>query len=272
MKEQKRNCASGFTKCRDGIHCFPYSSLCDGQEVYCADGSDEDDEFCKETINQDTIKLKTRFYEYLRSLSLKGHEKRIMKVYQVANMTLKFVYYAFLVFVNSCILKSSVDAAAQTCPSTHAKCRDGIQCFPLQDLCDGDNTYCLDQSDEDPDFCREQSCPEFDGWGGWNGWRKCRDGKQCFNAKGLCDDDPAYCNDESDQDPDFCKIHECGNDYVKCRDGIQCIHRNRLCDGYRWSPKIDCVDQKENDRVPHEVTRLRAQRWLYRQLDFCSDF
>lgn len=43
---------------------------------------------------------------------------------------------------------------AQTCPSTHAKCRDGIQCFPLRDLCDGDNTYCLDQSDEDPDFCR----------------------------------------------------------------------------------------------------------------------
>ncbi|VDI55721.1 Hypothetical predicted protein [Mytilus galloprovincialis] len=153
----------------------------------------------------------------------------------------------------------------QTCPSTHAKCRDGIQCFPLRDLCDGDNTYCLDQSDEDPDFCRDQncepgytkcrdgvhcfmsqwlcdragtyncpdhsdedpefckqqSCPEFDGWDGWNGWRKCRDGKQCFNANSLCNGVPAYCKDESDLDPDFCKNQTCGEGYIKCRDGYE---------------------------------------------------
>ncbi|VDH89217.1 Hypothetical predicted protein [Mytilus galloprovincialis] len=48
----------------------------------------------------------------------------------------------------------TLQSTAQTCPSTHAKCRDGIQCFPLQSLCDGDTTYCRDQSDEDPDFCR----------------------------------------------------------------------------------------------------------------------
>lgn len=42
-----KECQTGYGKCRDGIHCFPLTSLCDGRVTHCSDGSDEDEEFCR---------------------------------------------------------------------------------------------------------------------------------------------------------------------------------------------------------------------------------
>ncbi|VDH89221.1 Hypothetical predicted protein [Mytilus galloprovincialis] len=118
-------------------------------------------------------------------------------------------------------------------------------------LCDRAGTYnCPDHSDEDPEFCKQQSCPEFDGWDGWNGWRKCRDGKQCFNVMGLCNDERPYCKDKSEQDPDFCKNQTCSEGYIKCRDGNECFPLWGLCDGgSRRGTWFNCNDWSDEDPV-----------------------
>ncbi|VDI63847.1 Hypothetical predicted protein, partial [Mytilus galloprovincialis] len=70
-----------------------------------------------------------------------------------------------------------------------------------------------------------------------NDYVKCRDGIQCINRKHLCDGTKWYskidCADNSDEDPEFCKLHACASGHSKCRDGIHCFPDVSLCDGRR---------------------------------------
>ncbi|CAG2249125.1 LRP2 [Mytilus edulis] len=118
----------------------------------------------------------------------------------------KMNYLPLTIFVIGFCTNLSLSVAENNCE----KCKDNVQCIPWGGLCNG-HVHCDDQSDEDPEFCREFSCS--------SGAVKCKNNIECVRRGYLCD---GYkdCNDESDEDPEMCKDFQCPSGFMKCRNNL----------------------------------------------------
>ncbi|XP_071174741.1 low-density lipoprotein receptor 1-like isoform X1 [Mytilus edulis] len=141
-------------------------------------------------------------------------------------------YLPLTMFVIGFCTNLSLSVTENNCENGDIKCRDNVQCIRNRGLCNG-YVQCNDQSDEDPDFCRETQCGRSE--------VKCKDGLQCIFKSDLCD---KYedCDDGSDEEEYGCKAEQCLSYEVKCKNGLQCISKSYVCDN-----DIDCDDGSDEE-------------------------
>ncbi len=106
------------------------------------------------------------------------------------------------------------------------KCANNLTCIKSQLVCDGErltwNGGCKDDSDEDPELCKNWICPEL--------FWMCHDRSRCVQENEIFDGFPD-CFDGSDEDIKYHTHWNCSEGYHKCDSGDECIEVEYVCDG-----------------------------------------
>eukprot|EP00245_Coleochaete_scutata_P014920 TRINITY_DN6462_c0_g4_i1.p1 TRINITY_DN6462_c0_g4~~TRINITY_DN6462_c0_g4_i1.p1 ORF type:complete len:792 (+),score=118.53 TRINITY_DN6462_c0_g4_i1:209-2584(+) len=222
--------------------CIMRFQLCNGIKN-CADGSDENPEFCKAYgCNYTSPSTETaRLYNW--------------KCPSGNMCTRTFVYYAGAwlctggkkdcadgsdedpryckTLARNCSLNAqgvfdeTLDSGADTCPSKK-------YCVDKGKLCDGKKD-CPDGSDEWPSFCKNFTCLNQDIF-------RCKDWGCLEGPESLCNG-VKDCGDGSDEDAAFCATYKCPfTTGKKCPDGRTCLGDWQICDGTKTCP--DGSDEK----------------------------
>ncbi|VDK69212.1 unnamed protein product [Dibothriocephalus latus] len=161
-------CSPGYSQCRDGT-CIPQSAFCD-QRVDCRDGSDEKAEFCRVPWKDFKFLCVTPAGS-LASVVFRSDGRpvdtdpryKVVRLNQTAVQVtapygLRGIDTDVLLCTSSTGDKKEIFVTiTDACPSGYSQCRDGT-CVSSSSFCDG-KVDCQDRSDEDSQFCGEDSTP-----------------------------------------------------------------------------------------------------------------
>ncbi len=122
------------------------------------------------------------------------------------------------------------------CSQDRWKCGSN-ECIKRSDVCSF-LAECPDESDEDPEMCREWQCSP--------GYWKCKDGSGCVELSMVCNEryrGRPVCRDGSDQW--HCKTEHCPVGMFTCKDNSGCILNDFVCDGL--GSFESCADFSDED-------------------------